>query len=73
MSGKSTPKGLIKIPHIELNTGDVSSNLGASLANALLLDLRAMGLLILNINIKDIYIDKWKIDRAKAKVKTNAH
>ena len=48
----------------------MSSNLGASLANALLLDLKAMGLLIPSINMNDIIIDKCKVDRAKTKVKT---
>ena len=40
------------------------------LANALLLDLKAMGLLIPSINIKDIIVDKCKADRPKTKVKT---
>ena len=40
--------------------------------NALLLDLKAMGLLIPSININDIIIDKCKFDRAKAKMKTIA-
>ena len=46
---------IIKIPWyaIELIRGDVSSNFGASLANALLLDLRAMGFLFLNVDIKN--------------------
>ena len=67
------PYNLTKIPRyaLELVRGDISSNLGASLANALFLDLRAMGLLIPNIDIKNIYMDKCKIDRAKFKVKTN--
>ena len=60
---KNHPKGpysLIKFPRyaLELVRGDISSNLGASLANALLLDLKAMGLLIPNININNIIIDK---------------
>ena len=38
--------------------GDISFNLGTSLAHALLLDLRAMGLLIPNIDIKNIYKDQ---------------
>ena len=72
---KSHPKGLyslIKFPRyaLELVRRDISSNVGASLANALLLDLKAMGLLIPNININDIIIDKCKVDRAKTKVKT---
>ena len=58
------PYNLTKIPRyaLELVRGDISSNLGASLANALLFDLRAMGLLIPNIDIKNIYMDKYKID-----------
>ena len=39
----------------------------------MLLDLKAIGLLIPCININDIIIiDKCKVDRAKTKVKTNA-
>ena len=69
------PYNLTKIPWyaLELVRGDISSNLGGGLANALLLDLRAMGLLFPNIDIKNIYIHKCKIDRAKSKVKTNAY
>ena len=72
---KSHPKGpysLIKFPRyaLKLVRGDISSNLGASLANVLLLDLKAMGFLIPNININDIITDKCKVDRAKTKVKT---
>ena len=77
MQPKSHPKGpysLIKFPRyaLELVRGDISSNLGASLANALLLNLKVMGLFIPNININDIIIDKCKVDRAKTKVKTTA-
>ena len=50
---------------LQLVRGDISSNLGASLANALFFDLKAMGLLIPSININDIIIDKCKVDRAK--------
>ena len=59
------PYNLTKISRyaLELVRGDISSNLGASLANALLLDLRAMGLLIPNIDIKNIYMDKCKIEQ----------
>ena len=66
---------LTKIPRyaLELVRGDISSNLGTSLANALLLDLRTMGFFFPNIDIKNIYMDKCKIDRAKAKVRTNAY
>ena len=66
---------LTKIPRyaLEVVRGDLPSNLEANLANDLLLDLRAMGFLIPNIDIKYIYMDKCKIDRAKSKVKTNAY
>ena len=59
------PYNLTKNPRyaLELVKGDISSNLGASLANALLLDLRAIGLLIPNIDIKNIYMDKCKIEQ----------
>ena len=40
--------------------------------DTLLLDLKAMVLLIPSININDIIIDKCKVDRAKTKVKTTA-
>ena len=55
------PYNLTKIPRyaLELVRGDISSNL----AHTLLLDLRAMGLLIPNIDIKNIYIDKCKIEQ----------
>ena len=42
------------------------------LANALLLDLKAIDLLIPSINLNDIDIDKYKVERAKTKVKTTA-
>ena len=72
---QSHPKklySLIKFPRyaLELIRRDISSNLGASLANALLLDLKAMGLLIPNININNIILDKYKVDWAKIKLKT---
>ena len=56
---------LTKIPRytLELVRGDIFSNLGASLAHALLLDLRAIGLFIPNIDIKNIYMDKCKIEQ----------
>ena len=56
---------LTKIPRytLELVRGDIFSNLGASLAYALLLDLRAIGLFIPNIDIKNIYMDKCKIEQ----------
>ena len=53
---------------LQLVRGDIFSNLGASLAHALLLDLRAIGLFIPNIDIKNIYMDKCKIkQRLKGK------
>ena len=59
------PYNLIKIPRyaLEFVRGDIFSNLGASLAHALLLDLRAIGLFIPNIDIKNIYMDKCKIEQ----------
>ena len=48
---------------LELVRGNISSNLGASLAHTLLLDLRAMGLLLPNIDIKNIYMDECKIEQ----------
>ena len=68
------PYNLTKIPRytLELVRGDIFSNLGASLALALLLDLRAIGLFIPNIDIKNIYMDKFKIDQ-RLKWKTNAY
>ena len=59
------PYNLTKIPRyaLELVRGDTSSNLGASFAYALLLDLSAMGLLIPNIGIKNIYMDKCRIEQ----------
>ena len=44
-----------------------------SLGHAFLLDLNHMGLLHPSINLKDIIIDKSKIDREKAKVKVSSH
>ena len=52
---------------MELIRGDLSSNLGASLANALLLDLDAADLL--KHPVSSILLDKSKIDREKARVK----
>ena len=54
---------------MELIRSDVSSNLGANLANAFLLDLKAMGLLKPGLNVKQIYLDKSKIDREKNRMK----
>ena len=59
------PYNLTKIPRYALSLvrGDIFSNLGASLAHALLLDLRAVGLFIPNIDIKNIYVNKCKIEQ----------
>ena len=59
------PYNLTKIPRyaLELIRGDIFSNLGASLAHALLLDLRAIDLFIPNIDIKNICMDKCKIEQ----------
>lgn len=69
------PYSLLKIPRysMELIRGDVSSNLGACLANAFLLDLKHMGLLHPKLNLKDIILDKSKIDREKARIKLSSH
>jgi len=66
---------LLKVPRysMELIRGDVSSNLGACLANAFLLDLQDMGFLNPSIPLKDIILDKSKIDREKARVKVASH
>ena len=59
------PYNLTKMPRYapELVRGDIFSNLGASLAHALLSDLRAIDLFIPNIDIKNIYMDKCKIEQ----------
>ena len=57
------PYNLTKIPRYARVRGDIFSNLGASLAHALLLNLRAIGLFIPNIDIKNIYMDKCKIEQ----------
>ncbi|XP_065649748.1 uncharacterized protein LOC136078265 [Hydra vulgaris] len=60
---------LVKLPRfaMELVRNECSSNIGAALANALLYDIKY--LLKNDVNIKDILIDKCKLDRAKSKVK----
>jgi hypothetical protein len=55
---------------LELIRADVSSSIGASLANAFLLDLQAVGLLWPNLNLDTVFIDKSKIDREKTRVKS---
>ena len=57
---------------MELVRGDVSSRLGASLGNALMLDLHAMGLFKSSVNLKQIFTDKSKIDAEKARVKNKS-
>ena len=53
---------------MELIRGDVSSTLGACLANAFLLDLKAMDLLKPDLDVKQIIVDKSKMDREKARI-----
>nr|XP_047142916.1 uncharacterized protein LOC124817150 [Hydra vulgaris] len=55
---------------LELIRADVSSRIGASLGNAFLLDLQATGLLVPNLNLNTVFIDKSKIDRQKTRVKS---
>ena len=57
---------------MELIRCDVSSNLGACLTRAFLLDLKDMGFLNPNIPLKDVILDKSKIDREKARVKVTS-
>ena len=57
---------------MELIRGDVSSNLGASLANALMLDLKSMNLLQPNVDVKQIMVDKSKLDREKNRVRVKS-
>jgi len=54
---------------MELIRGDVSSRLGASLANALLLDLKNMNLLDPCVDVNQILIDKAKLDREKSRMR----
>ena len=66
-----TPYSILKTPRfaMELIRGDVSSRLGASLANALLLDLQSAHLLNFELPINTIYLDKNKLNRQKTLVK----
>ena len=57
---------------MELIRGNVSSNLGASLANALPLDLQAMDLLRPGVHVKDVALHKSKIDREKSRMKVKS-
>ena len=57
---------------MELIRGNVSSNLGASLANALLLDLQAMDMLRPGVDVKGVALDKSKIDREKSRMKVKS-
>ena len=52
---------------MELVTNECLSNLGAALANALLHDIKHI--LRNDVDINHILIDKYKLDRAKARVK----
>ncbi|KAK6178315.1 hypothetical protein SNE40_013114 [Patella caerulea] len=54
---------------MELIRADLSSNVGASLANAFLMDLKAANLLVPDLNVEQIIVDKSKLDREKARVK----
>ena len=69
------PYSLLKVPRYSWNLfgGDVSSNLGDCLANAFLLDLKDIGFLYPSIPLKDIILDKSKIDREKARVKVTRY
>lgn len=58
---------------MELIRGDVSSNLGASLGNALLLDLKAMNLLSPSVDVQQILIDKSKLDREKDRMRVKSN
>ena len=53
---------------MELIRGDVLPNLRACLANAFLLNLKDMGFLNPSIPLKDIILDKSKIDREKVTI-----
>ena len=50
----------------------MSSDPGASLANALLLDLQAMDLLRPGFDVKDVVLDKSKLDREKGRMKVKS-
>ena len=66
---------LLKTPRyaMALIRGNVSSNLGVSLANAtVLLDLQAMDLIRPGVDVKDVVLDKSKIDREKSRMKVNS-
>ena len=59
---------------MELIRSDLSSNAGAALANALILDLEEMGLIqtLEGFSVSMIMLDKSKIDRQKNKVKVKS-
>ena len=61
----------LKIPRfcMELVRGDVSSRCGASIANALLLDLQDFGLLKLPVPLKNLFLDKNKVSRQMERVR----
>jgi hypothetical protein len=54
---------------MELIRGEVSSRIGASIANAFLLDLQAMDVLKSGLDVGQIILDKGKIDREKNRMK----
>ncbi|CAI9720747.1 Hypothetical predicted protein [Octopus vulgaris] len=56
---------------MELISGDVSSSLGASFANALFLDLQAMDLLKSGLDVKKIMINRNCTEKNTMKVKSN--
>ena len=58
---------------MELIRGDDSSSLGASLANAPLLDLQAMDLLKPGFDVEQIIVDKLKMDREKERMKVQSN
>ena len=54
---------------MELVRNDLSNNVGACLANAIMLDLQSANLLDLKgLNLKDIMMDKKKIYRERERV-----
>ncbi|CAI9727512.1 Hypothetical predicted protein [Octopus vulgaris] len=58
---------------MKLIRGDASSSLEACLANALLLDLQAMDLLKPGLGMKQIIVDKLKLDREKDRMKVKSN
>ena len=62
-------RDLLKVPRysIDLIRGNISSNLGDFLVNAILLQLQHIRFLHPIINLKDIIIDELKLNKAKSK------